>query len=59
MNAPATRERELAPLRMIWDNYEKIIIAGSCVSPVIEDGIKVVKLTVFLLDEAYYSTMIS
>jgi len=25
MNDPATRERELAPLRQIRDNYEKIV----------------------------------
>ena len=27
MNAPETRERELAPLRKIRDSYEKIVIA--------------------------------
>ena len=27
MNEPATRERELAPLRMIRDNYEKIVLS--------------------------------
>lgn len=53
MNDPSTRERELAPLRMIRDNYEKIVIAGSCAYPVTEDGIKIVKLTDFLLDETY------
>lgn len=53
MNDPATRERELAPLRMIRDNYEKVVIAGSCSYPVTEDGIKIIKLTDFLLDETY------
>ena len=59
MNEPATRERELAPLRMIRDNYEKTVIAGSCDFPMTEDGIKIIKLTDFLLDETYYSAMIS
>ncbi|MEA4890684.1 MAG: ATP-binding protein [Clostridiaceae bacterium] len=49
MNEPATRERELAPLRMIRDNYEKIVIAGSCDNPITQDGIKIEKLTDFLL----------
>lgn len=51
MDDPATRERELSPLRMIRDNYEKVVIAGSCVNPVTQDGIKIVKLTDFLLEE--------
>lgn len=51
MDDPATRERELSPLRMIRDNYEKVVIAGNCANPVIQDGIKIVKLTDFLLEE--------
>ncbi|MCK9276371.1 MAG: ATP-binding protein [Syntrophales bacterium] len=50
MNDPATRERELAPLRRIRDNYEKLVIAGDCDNPVTLDGIKLIKLTDFLLD---------
>ena len=50
MNEPVTRERELAPLRMIRDNYEKIVIAGNCDHPITEDGIKIIRLTDFLLD---------
>ena len=50
MNKPTTRERELAPLRMIRDNYEKIVIAGNCNHPITEDGIKIIRLTDFLLD---------
>lgn len=50
MNDPATRERELAPLHMIRDNYEKIVLAGSCDNPVTQDGIKIIRLTDFLLD---------
>jgi predicted AAA+ superfamily ATPase len=52
MNDPATRERELAPLRGIRDNYEKIVIVGNCDHPVTQDGIKIVMLTDFLLDGA-------
>lgn len=50
MNEPATRERELAPLRMIPDNYEKLVIAANCDNPVTHDGIKIVRLTDFLLE---------
>ena len=50
MNDPGTRERELSPLRMIRDNYEKAVIAGSCDNPVTQDGIKIIKLTDFLLN---------
>lgn len=49
MNDPATRERELASLRKIRDNYEKLVIAGSCDIPVTHDGIKIIRLTDFLL----------
>ena len=49
MNEPITRERELASLRMIRDNYEKVVIAGSCDNPITQDGIKIEKLTDFLL----------
>ncbi len=51
MNDPATRERELAPLRKIRDNYEKTVIANECANPITQDGIKIIKLTDFLLDE--------
>jgi len=50
MNDPVTRERELAPLRKIRDNYEKIIIANNCDNPASQDGIKLIRLTDFLLD---------
>lgn len=50
MNESSTRERELAPLRKIRDNYEKIVIANECLNPVTQDGIKIVRLTDFLLD---------
>lgn len=51
MNDPFTRERELAPLRKIRDNYEKVVLAGECDHPVTQDEIKIVKLIDFLLDE--------
>ena len=51
MNEQSTRERELAPLRKIRDNYEKMVIANECTERVTQDGIKIVKLTDFLLDE--------
>ena len=51
MNEPSTRERELAPLRLIRDNYRKVVIAGSCDAPVTQEGIQIVKLTDFLLDD--------
>ena len=49
MNAPETRERELAPLRKIRDNYEKIVIALDCDLTQTQDGIKVMKVLDFLL----------
>lgn len=50
MNDPSTRERELAPLRKIRDNYEKVVLAGECDNPVTQDGIKIIRLTDFLLE---------
>ncbi len=49
MDAPETRERELAPLRNIPDNYEKQVI---CMNPVLQrdqEGIQVVGAIDFLL----------
>lgn len=51
MNAESTQERELAPLRMIRDNYEKIVIVLDCAFPVTQDGIKIVRLEDFLLSD--------
>lgn len=51
MNAPETRARELAPLREVRDNYEKIVIAMDCDLVTDVDGIKIVKALDFLLDE--------
>lgn len=50
MNAPETRERELAPLRKIRDSYEKMVIAMDCNMTQTEDGIKIVKAIDYLLE---------
>ena len=51
MNAPETRERELAPLRKIRDSYEKIVIALECDLTQTQDGIKIIRALDFLLEE--------
>ena len=50
VNDSGTRERELAPLRAIRDNYEKVVIANDIDFPVTQDGINIVKLTDFLIN---------
>jgi hypothetical protein len=50
MNVPETRERELAPLRKIRDNYEKTVIALECGLSQTQDGIKIVNALDFLLE---------
>lgn len=50
MNAPETRERELAPLRKIRDSYEKIVIALECNLTQTQDGIKIIRALDFLLE---------
>ena len=50
MTAPETRERELAPLRKIPDNYEKIVIAMEPGLAQDQDGIKIVNAIDFLLN---------
>lgn len=50
MDSPETREREFAPLKMIKDNYEKIILttgAGGLES----DGIRVVNIIDWLMEQ--------
>ena len=49
MNAPETRERELAPLRKIRDSYEKIVIALECDFTQTQDGITMNRALEFLL----------
>ena len=50
MNAPETRERELAPLRKIRDSYEKVVIALECDLTQTQDGIKLIRALDFLLE---------
>ena len=50
MNAPETRERELAPLRKIRDHYEKSVIALDCDLVQTQDGIKIIRVLDFLLE---------
>ena len=50
MIAESTRERELAPLKEIRDNYEKVVIARSVNSIASVEGIKIVRLTDFLME---------
>lgn len=50
MNAPETRERELAPLRKIRDSYEKCVIALECDLTQTQDGIKLIRALDFLLE---------
>lgn len=49
MTSPETRERELAPLQKISDNYEKIVIAMDPGLTQDQDGIKIVSAINFLL----------
>ena len=50
MNAPETRERELAPLRKIRDSYEKIVISLESNLTQTQDGIKIIRALDFLLE---------
>lgn len=49
MTAESARERELAPLRAVRDNYEKVVIAMNVNSTASVEGIKIVRLMDFLL----------
>ena len=51
MTSPETRERELAPLQKISDNYEKIVIAMDPGLTQDQDGIKIVSALDYLLDD--------
>lgn len=50
MQSPETRERELRPLRMISDNYEKIVLSMDRHFIASYDGIKSLNLIDWLLD---------
>ena len=56
MNAPETRERELAPLRKIRDSFEKVVIALDCDMTQTEDGIRIVKAIDFLMEDGASAT---
>lgn len=49
MSSEQTKERELAPLRAIPDNYEKIILVLDSEGMRVQEGIKIVGLLDFLL----------
>ena len=51
MQSPETRERELRPLRMIPDNYEKIVLSLEPGLDASYDGIKSENLIDWLLRE--------
>lgn len=51
MNSPETRKREMAPLLMIPDNYEKIVITPDSDFQTTQEGIKIINLFDFLLSE--------
>ena len=51
MASSNTREREIAPFYKIQDNFEKIVITNDESYLGIQDGIKIIRLVDFLLDE--------
>lgn len=51
MNDPAVRKREVAPLQMIRDGYEKMAIAENCDICISQDGIRIERLAEFLLED--------
>lgn len=51
MSNPSTRERELAAFYKIKDNFEKIVITNDESYLGIQDGIKIIRLIDFLLEE--------
>lgn len=50
MTSESTRQRELAPLMEVRDNYEKVILAMNTNSTAPVEGIKIVRLIDFLLE---------
>ena len=48
--AESTKERELAPLKAVRDNYEKIVLAMNTNSTASVEGIKIVRLIDFLME---------
>ncbi len=49
MRSPETRERELAPLRMVHDNFTKMVITMDRDVEQTSDGIRIIKLLDFLM----------
>lgn len=53
MSYPDTAERELTPLRNIRDNFRKIVITERAGSSLTEDGIQIIRLLDFLLEDTH------
>ena len=51
MASSSIRQREIAPFYKIQDNFEKIVITNDESYLGIQDGIKIIRLVDFLLDE--------
>ena len=50
MTAESTRQRELAPLKMVRDNYRKVILAMNTNSTASVEGIEIIRLIDFLIE---------
>ncbi len=50
MTAESARQRELAPLKMVRDNYRKVILAMSTYSTASVEGIEIIRLIDFLTE---------
>ena len=50
MTSESTRERELAPLKMVRDNYRKVILAMNTNSTASVEGIEIIRLIDFLIE---------
>ena len=50
MTAESTRQRELAPLKMVRDNYRKVILAMNTNSTATVEGIEIIRLIDFLME---------
>lgn len=50
MMAGSTRQRELAPLKMVRDNYRKVILAMNTNSTASVEGIEIIRLMDFLME---------
>ena len=50
MTAESTRQRELAPLKMVRDNYRKVILALNTNSTASVEGIEIIRLIDFLTE---------